>query len=56
MGHGGMQDDQPGGMDSGMMDMMGMGGMDLKSMPEHVQENMRRMMMQHAGHARRHDE
>ncbi|WP_278185017.1 CopM family metallochaperone [Paracoccus sediminis] len=28
----------------GMMGMMGMGGMDLESMPEHVQENMRRMM------------
>ncbi|PJN93141.1 DUF305 domain-containing protein, partial [Amaricoccus sp. HAR-UPW-R2A-40] len=38
MGHGGMQDDQPGGMDSGMMGMMGMGGMDLESIPEHVQE------------------
>lgn len=45
MGHGGMQDDQPGGMDSGMMGMMGMGGMDLESIPEHVQENMRRMMI-----------
>lgn len=45
MGHGGMQADQPGGMDSGMMGMMGMGGMDLESMPEHVQENMRRMMI-----------
>lgn len=42
MGHGGMQDDQPGGMDLGMM---GMGGMDLESIPEHVQENMRRMMI-----------
>lgn len=42
MGHGGMNDDQPGSMDSGMM---GMGGMDLESMPEHVQENMRRMMI-----------
>jgi len=29
----------------GMMDMMGMGGMDLDAMPEHVQENMRRMMI-----------
>lgn len=45
MGHGGMQADQPGGMDSGMMGMMGMGGMDLESIPEHVQENMRRMMI-----------
>jgi uncharacterized protein (DUF305 family) len=41
MGHGGMQADQAGGM----MDMMGMGGIDLESMPEHVQENMRRMMI-----------
>lgn len=40
-GHGAMQDDQAGGM----MDMMGMGGMDLETMPEHVQENMRRMMV-----------
>lgn len=45
MGNGGMQGNQPGGMDSGMMDMMGMGGMDVESMPEHVQENMRRMMI-----------
>jgi uncharacterized protein (DUF305 family) len=28
-----------------MMDMMGMGGMDLEAMPEHVQENMRKMML-----------
>ncbi len=42
MGHGTMQGDQVGGMGSGMMDMM---GMDLESMPEHVQENMRRMMI-----------
>lgn len=41
MGHGGMQDDQA----SGMMDMMGMDGADLGAMPEHVQENMRRMMI-----------
>jgi len=41
MGHGAMQADQAGGM----MDMMGMGGIDLESMPEHVQENMRRMMI-----------
>ena len=45
MGHGGMEGDQAAAMDSGMMDMMGMGGMDLESMPEHVQENMRRMMI-----------
>ncbi|TJZ89964.1 DUF305 domain-containing protein [Paracoccus gahaiensis] len=29
----------------GMGAMMGMGGMDMESMPEHVQENMRRMMV-----------
>ncbi|GLQ38783.1 hypothetical protein GCM10007908_24030 [Rhizobium albus] len=45
MGHGGMEGDQAAAMDSGMMDMMGMAGMDLESMPEHVQENMRRMMI-----------
>ncbi len=38
MGHGG---DATGPM----MDMMGMGDMDLAAMPEHVQENMRRMMI-----------
>jgi uncharacterized protein (DUF305 family) len=27
------------------MEMMGMGGTDLGSMPEHVQENMRKMMV-----------
>ena len=31
---------QPGGMGA----MMGMGGMNMETMPEHVQENMRRMM------------
>ncbi len=42
MGHGGgMQGNQAGGM----MDMMGMGSVDLDAMPEHVQENMRRMMI-----------
>jgi len=41
MGQGGMQGNQPGGM----MDMMGMGGVDLDAMPEHVQENMRKMMI-----------
>jgi len=45
MGHGGMQANESAEMDSEMMDMMGMGGMDLESMPEHVQENMRRMMI-----------
>jgi uncharacterized protein (DUF305 family) len=37
-----------GGMGPGMMDMMGMmrmEGMDLESMPEHVQENMGKMMI-----------
>jgi len=42
-----------GGMDSNMMEMMGMAGGDLAAMPEHVQENMRRMMItmpaMHAG-------
>lgn len=41
MGHGNMHGDQAGGM-TGMMDM---GDVDLESMPEHVQENMRRMMV-----------
>ncbi|RDW14255.1 DUF305 domain-containing protein [Paracoccus thiocyanatus] len=41
MGHGGM----PGNEGGGMMEMMGMGGVDIESMPEHVQENMRRMMI-----------
>ncbi len=41
MGHGGMGGNQA----DGMMDMMGMGGVDLDAMPEHVQENMRRMML-----------
>ncbi|MGZ3218328.1 DUF305 domain-containing protein [Paracoccus sp. T5] len=36
-GHG----NQAGGMGA----MMGMGGMDMETMPEHVQENMRRMMV-----------
>lgn len=42
MGHGSMHTNHAGGMDAGMMEM---GGMDLESMPEHVQENMRRMMI-----------
>lgn len=45
MGHGGMHGNQGGAMGSAMMDMMGMGGVDLEAMPEHVQENMRRMMV-----------
>ena len=40
-GHGNM----PGNQGAGMMEMMGMGGMDLDSMPEHVQENLRKMMI-----------
>lgn len=48
MGGGGTQGNQANGMQGnqagGMMGMMGMGGVDLKAMPEHVQENMRRMM------------
>lgn len=45
MGHGDMQGQPTGGMDAGMMDMMGMGGTDLASMPEHIQENMAKMMI-----------
>lgn len=45
MGHGGAHADHGAGMDSGTMEMMGMGGMDVEAMPEHVQENMRRMMV-----------
>jgi uncharacterized protein (DUF305 family) len=48
MGHGAMQGNQQGGMASGMMDMMdmmGMSDMNLDDMPEHVQENMRKMMI-----------
>lgn len=45
MGHGGMHGNQGSGMNAGMMEMMGMGGMDLESMPEHVQENMAKMMI-----------
>jgi len=41
MGHGAMHGNQGGGM----MGMMGMMGMDLATMPEHVQENMRKMMI-----------
>lgn len=44
-GHGGMHGARDGGMDPAMMGMMGMGGMDLDAMPEHVQENMRKMMI-----------
>ena len=45
MGHGAMQGNHGGAMNRGMMDMMGMGGVDIEAMPEHVQENMRRMMI-----------
>lgn len=44
-GHGGMHGRQGGGMGSAMMGMMGMGGGDLAAQPEHVQDNMRRMMV-----------
>lgn len=44
-GHGSMQGNHGGSRGAGMMEMMGMGGIDLDSMPEHVQENMRRMMV-----------
>jgi uncharacterized protein (DUF305 family) len=45
MGHGAMQGNHGGAMGQGMMDGMGMGDVDLDAMPEHVQENMRRMMI-----------
>lgn len=41
MGHGNVATNQG----AGKMEMMGMGGMDLESMPEHVQGNMRKMMI-----------
>lgn len=41
MGQGTMQGKPAGGMDAGMM---GMGGIDIGTMPEHVQENMAKMM------------
>lgn len=44
MGQGGMHGGQAGGMGA-QGGMMGMGGVDLDAMPEHVQENMRRMMI-----------
>ncbi|NMG41414.1 DUF305 domain-containing protein [Chelativorans sp. ZYF759] len=45
MGHGGMHGSQNDDMHAAMMDMMGMGGMNLEAVPEHVQENMRKMMI-----------
>jgi uncharacterized protein (DUF305 family) len=33
------------GTDTGMMEMMGMGGVDLEAMPAHVKENMDKMMV-----------
>lgn len=46
---GGMDHSAMGGMHGNqggaMMEMMGMGGVDLDAMPEHVRENMRRMMI-----------
>lgn len=44
MGSGNQSGGMSGGMGSGMMGMMGMGDMKMENMPEHVQENMRRMM------------
>ncbi|SDH17499.1 DUF305 domain-containing protein [Pelagibacterium luteolum] len=44
MGHGNMHGNQDDDMGSAMMDMMGM-DMDLEAMPEHVQENMAKMMI-----------
>ncbi|WP_127142819.1 CopM family metallochaperone [Pelagibacterium montanilacus] len=44
MGHGTMHGDQDDDMGAAMMDMMGM-DMDLEAMPEHVQENMAKMMV-----------
>jgi uncharacterized protein (DUF305 family) len=42
MGHGAMHGNQHGAMASGMMSMS---DIDLDGMPEHVQENMRKMMI-----------
>tara|TARA_A100001391_G_scaffold111858_1_gene75166 strand:+ start:98818 stop:99285 length:468 start_codon:yes stop_codon:yes gene_type:complete len=44
MGHGNMHGNQDDDMGSAMMDTMGM-DMDLEAMPEHVQENMAKMMV-----------
>lgn len=43
--HADHSDDMHGNDPSGAIGMMGMGGSDLETMPEHVQENMRRMMI-----------
>lgn len=45
MGHGSMQGNRAENTGTEMKDMMGMEGMDLGSMPEHVRENMRKMMV-----------
>jgi uncharacterized protein (DUF305 family) len=45
MGHGDAQANPADGMDAGMMEMMGMGAVDLESMPAHVKENMGKMMV-----------
>ncbi len=45
MGHGNAQATPADGMNAGMMGMMGMGGVDLDSMPAHVKENMGKMMV-----------
>ncbi|WP_295077524.1 DUF305 domain-containing protein [Tabrizicola sp.] len=45
MGHGNAQATPSDGMNAGMMGMMGMGGVDLESMPAHVKDNMGKMMV-----------
>lgn len=45
MGHGTAQANPVDGMNTSMMEMMGMGGVDLGSMPAHVKENMGKMMV-----------
>jgi uncharacterized protein (DUF305 family) len=45
MGHGNDQANAAEGMNAGMMGMMGMGAVDLESMPVHVKENMGKMMV-----------
>ena len=45
MGHGTAQAKPADGMNTGMMEMMGMGGVNLESMPAHVKENMGKMMV-----------
>ncbi|MFN3766071.1 MAG: hypothetical protein ACK4R3_10925, partial [Aliihoeflea sp.] len=44
MGHSGMGQMSGGSSEGGMGAMMGMGNMDMDAMPEHVRENMQKMM------------